>query len=193
MTGPRPRALIADDEPLLRAGLSACSPRRGPSWRSWRRRATAARRWRLSRSTRGCLFPGWHMPGLSGVERRARAGGGASRLRHAFDQYAVGPLPKRARLPGEAGWSPRGLPTRGAAQERSAGRHAAQCRSAWSGSPRTSKEVRPAAAIVVSAPRRPSLRMISVDEIDFLRSDENNTMIAWRAREENPRARIRTP
>lgn len=199
MTIPRPTALIADDEPLLREELALMLAQ------AWPELAVVAQ----ARNGREAVeqfetlkpdvcFLDVQMPGTSGVEA-ARRIGRRSQLVFvtAFDQYAlkafehgvldylVKPVEParlastvarlqerlRAALPGHA---TEDLLLQLAAQLNPANRKAPM---RW-----------------VRATVGQTVRLISVDDIDFFRSDEKYTLIAWRGDDGKPaEALISTP
>ena len=192
----------ADRRRRTAAARSAGAPARPGLARARHRRAGAQRARRAvdlfeARQPDIC-FLDVHMPGMSGVEAARHIG----RRAHlvfvtAFDQYAVQAFDAgRARLPRQAGRSrapgrhrraPAGAPARRAAGTRTPKR----CCSSW---PRSCKTPRPPTAALDPAHVGQTLRLIPVDEIDFLRSDEKYTLIAWRRRAGKPgEALIRTP
>ena len=198
MTGRRPTALIADDEPLLRKALTRQLAQAWPElWvvAQARNGREAVEQFEAQRPD--MCFLDVHMPGLSGVEAARFIG----RRAHvvfvtAFDQYAVqafeqGALdylvkpvePARladtvARLQ-ERLRSPQPAPDPEALIEQLAARlrrNAAPTPLQW---------IRASVGQVV--------RLISTDEIDFLRAEEKYTLVAWRGEAGEPReAVIRT-
>ena len=181
----RATALIADDEPLLREALERLL---GSAWPELEIVAQA-------RNGREAIdlfeahkpdicFLDVQMPGKTGVEAAQHIG----RRAHlvfvtAFDQYAVQAFARgRARLSGQAHRAD--APGRhraaaaGAAARRTAGaRHRRRCCSScrWRSiraAPRTLRWVRASVG--------PTVRLIAVQDIDFLRSEEKYTQIAWR-------------
>ena len=139
------------------------------------------------------------MPGLSGVEA-ARLIGRRAHLVFvtAYDQYAVqafaqGALDylvkpvEPARLADTVARLKERLQRRAAGVEHR-GAAAASSRQA------ASEDTAPAPLRWIRAPVGQTLRLIPVDEIDFLRSDEKYTLIAWRGDAGKPgEALIRTP
>ncbi|HJV69546.1 LytTR family DNA-binding domain-containing protein [Ideonella sp.] len=201
----RPTALIADDEPLLRDELLHLLARAWPELEVVAQARNGREAVEMFEAQRPDIcFLDVHMPGLSGVEAARQIG----RRAHlvfvtAFDQYAlkafeqgvldylvkpveparladtVARLKERlhAALPAEA---TEALLQQLAAhlQQRGAG-----------GSTATATPLRWIRATVGQ-----SLRLIAVDDIDFLRSDEKYTLIAWRGDGGKPsEALIRTP
>ena len=196
----RPTALIADDEPLLRQSLARML---GDAWPELEIVA-------LARNGREAVemfesmrpdvcFLDVHMPGISGVEA-ARLIGQRAHLVFvtAFDQYAVEAFAHNALdylvKPLEA---PRLADTVARLKER--------LRVAEP-SPDTEALIEKLAAHLEKKSEGPaplrwihvsvgqSLRLVAVDEIDFLRSEDKYTLIAWRG--EGGRAAeglIRTP
>jgi DNA-binding LytR/AlgR family response regulator len=199
MTNRRPTALIADDEPLLRRALIRLLAQAWPELNV----VAQARNGREAVEHFEALQPDMcfldvHMPGLSGVEA-ARYIGRRTHLVFvtAFDQYAVqafeqGALdylvkpvePARladtvARLQQRL-QAAQPVPDSEALLEQLAAR--------------LRKEPAPTSLRWIRASVGQTVRMISVDEIDFLRSDEKYTLIAWRGDEGKPgEALIRTP
>ena len=199
MTARRPTALIADDEPLLRDKLARQLAE------AWPELDVVAR----ARNGREAVdhfeaqqpdicFLDVHMPGLSGVQAARQIG----RLAHvvfvtAFDQYAVqafaqGALdylvkpvePERladtvARLQQRLRTAQPALNTEALLQQLAA---------------KLQQDAAPVPLRWIRATVGQSLRLIAVDEIDFLRSDIKYTLIAWRGDEGKPgEALIRTP
>lgn len=199
MTTRRPTALIADDEPLLRDKLTRLLAA------AWPELDVVA----LARNGREAVdhfeaqqpdvcFLDVHMPGLSGVQAAHHIG----RRAHvvfvtAFDQYAVqafaqGALdylvkpvePARladtvARLQERLRSAQPALNTEALLQQLAA---------------KLQQDVAPVPLRWIRATVGQSLRLIAVDEIDFLRSDDKYTVIAWRGDEGKPtEALIRTP
>ena len=199
MSARRPTALLADDEPLLRKSLTRMLADAWPELDV----VAQARNGREAIAQFEALQPDIcfldvHMPGLSGVEAARQIG----RRAHlvfvtAYDQYAVEafqhgaldylvkPLePARladtvARLQ-ERLKATQPVPNLEALLEKLAAH--------------LGKKPAPAALRWIHASVGQALRLIPVDEIDFLRSDEKYTLIAWRGDVGKPgEALIRTP
>ena len=195
----RPTALIADDEPLLREVLVRLLANAWPELEI----VALARNGReavedFEAQKPDICFLDVHMPGLSGVEAARHIG----RRAHlvfvtAFDQYAVqafahGALdylvkpvePARladtvARLQERLRTAQPALNTEALLQQLAV---------------KLQQDASPAPLRWIRATVGQSLRLIAVDEIDFLRSDEKYTLIAWRGDEGKPgEALIRTP
>ena len=199
MTGARPTALVADDEPLLRKSMTRLLAHAWPELQV----VVQARNGReavehFESQQPDICFLDVHMPGMSGVEA-ARFIGRRAHLVFvtAFDQYAVqafehGALdylvkpvePARladtvARLQ-ERLRAAQPVPDTDALLEQLAAR--------------LQKKTAPTALQWIRASVGQSLRLIPVDDIDFLRSDEKYTLIAWRGDAGKPgEALIRTP
>lgn len=199
MTSGHPTALIADDEPLLRRSLVRMLASAWPELEVVAQARNGREAVELFEAQQPDIcFLDVHMPGLSGVET-ARAIGRRAHLVFvtAFDQYAVkafeqGALDylvkpvERVRL----------ADTVARLKERL---HAAQTL------PVTEELLEELAAQLrrktgprplnwIRASLGPSVRVIAVDEIDYLRSDDKYTRIAWRGDEGRPaEAFIRTP
>jgi DNA-binding LytR/AlgR family response regulator len=181
----RPTALIADDEPLLRAALARMLEESWPELHL----VAEARNGREAVEQFEALAPDIcfldvHMPGLSGVEA-ARFIGRRAQLVFvtAFDQYAVqafehGALdylvkpvePARladtiARLQERLRAAPRPLDHDALLEQLTA---------------RLRKEPMPPALRWLRVSVCRAVRMVGVDELDFLRSDEKYTLVAWR-------------
>ncbi len=199
MTQQRPTALIADDEPLLRKQLTRLLAQAWPELQvivQARNGREAVEQFEAQRPD--ICFLDVHMPGLSGVEA-ARIIGRRAHLVFvtAFDQYAVqafehGALDylvkpvEPARLADTVVRLRERVRAAQPAPESEAllEKLAAHLR----------KKLGPAPLQWIRASVGQSLRMIPVDEIDFLRSDEKYTLIAWRGDAGKPgEALIRTP
>jgi DNA-binding LytR/AlgR family response regulator len=185
MTQQRPTALIADDEPLLRRSLARMLAAAWPELNV----LTQARNGREAVEQFEALQPDIcfldvHMPGLSGVEaaqmigRRAQLVFVTAYSDYAVQAFAQGALdylvkpvePARladtvARLQDRLR-AARPLPDTGLLLEQLAAR--------------LRKDAAPPALRWIRASVGQSLRLIAVDEVDFLRSDEKYTLIAWR-------------
>ena len=195
----RPTALIADDEPLLREVLVRLLANAWPELEI----VALARNGReavedFEAQKPDICFLDVHMPGLSGVEAARHIGRGAHVVFvTAFDQYAVqafahGALdylvkpvePERladtvARLQERLRTAQPALNTEALLRQLAV---------------KLQQDASPAPLRWIRATVGQSLRLIAVDEIDFLRSDEKYTLIAWRGDEGNPgEALIRTP
>jgi DNA-binding LytR/AlgR family response regulator len=195
----RPTALIADDEPLLREVLVRLLAN------AWPELEVVA----LARNGREAVedfeahqpdicFLDVHMPGLSGVEAASHIG----RRAHlvfvtAYEQYAVqafehGVLDYLVKPVEPA----RLADTVARLQERLRTAQPAQNTEALLQqlAAKLQQDVTPVPLRWIRATVGQSLRLIAVDEIDFLRSDEKYTLIAWRGDEGKPgEALIRTP
>ncbi|MFZ5549607.1 MAG: LytR/AlgR family response regulator transcription factor [Pseudomonadota bacterium] len=195
-----PTALIADDEPLLRDELARLLGQAWPELQVVAQARNGREAVEQFEALRPAIcFLDVHMPGLSGVEAARQIG----RRAHlvfvtAFDQYAlkafehgvldylVKPVePARlaetvSRLKERLGSAQPTLATDALLQQLAA---QLQQRSAASAPLRW-----------VRASVGQTLRLIAVDEIDFLRSDEKYTLIAWRGDGGKPgQALLRTP
>jgi DNA-binding LytR/AlgR family response regulator len=180
----RPTALIADDEPLLRKTLARLLAETWPELdvvaqvRSGREAVES-----FEAQQPDICFLDVHMPGLSGVEA-ARLIGRRAHLVFvtAYDQYAVQAFEQGALdylvKPVEVA---RLADTVARLKERLRG---AQPRAETEVlleelAARLRKDERPAPLQWIRVSMGRSLRLISVDEIDFLRSDEKYTFVAW--------------
>ncbi len=200
MTSRRPTALIADDEPLLRKALTRLLASAWPELDVVAQARNGREAVELFEAQKPDIcFLDVHMPGMSGVEA-ARLIGRRAHLVFvtAFDQYAVQafdegaldylvkPL-EPARLADtverlrERMRAAQPLPNTEALLEQLVAR--------------LDKEAAaPSLLRWIHASVGQSLRLIAVDEIDFLRSDEKYTLIAWRGDAGKPaEALIRTP
>lgn len=199
MTARRPTALIADDEPILRDELALMLAQAWPE-------LDVVAQARNGREAVECFeerrpdicFLDVHMPGISGVEAARQIGSHAHLVFvTAFDQYAlkafehgaldylvkpveparlattVTRLQQRLHEP---------LPTQ--VTEALLQQLAAHLQRGAAGAPLR----------WIRATVGQTLRLISVDDIDFLRSDEKYTLIAWRGDDGKPsEALISTP
>jgi DNA-binding LytR/AlgR family response regulator len=199
MTAARPTALIADDEPLLRGTLTRLLSTAWPELEivAEARNGREALEQFESKSPDVC-FLDIHMPGINGVDA-ARAIGRRAHIVFvtAYDQYAVqafehGALDylvkpvEPARLDDTVARLKERLASPGPSNDMEALiEQLAQ---------RLSKDKSPAPLRWIHASIGQEVRLISVDDIDFLRSDEKYTLVAWRG--EGGRAceaLIRTP
>jgi DNA-binding LytR/AlgR family response regulator len=183
----RPTALIADDEPLLRAALARQLQQVWPELeivaeaRNGREAVSA-----FAAHTPDICFLDVHMPGLSGIEAAHRIG----RRAHlvfvtAYDQYAVqafaeGVLDYLVK-PVEAA---RLAATVARLQERLQAAQPASNTEALLQQLAAQLQRAPAAAPAplrwIRAQVGQTLRLIAVEDIDFLRSDSKYTLVAWR-------------
>jgi DNA-binding LytR/AlgR family response regulator len=199
MTNRRPTALIADDEPLLRKSLTRLLAHAWPELEvvvQARNGREAVEQFEAKQPD--MCFLDVHMPGLSGVEA-ARFIGRRAHLVFvtAFDQYAV-----QAFEQGALDYLVK--PVEPARVADTVARLQERLRAAQP-VPDTAvlleqlavhllKDTAPAPLRWLRASVGQTVRMISADEIDFLRSDEKYTRIAWRGDESKPgEALIRTP
>jgi DNA-binding LytR/AlgR family response regulator len=198
MTRRRPTALIADDEPLLRTGLTRMIAEAWPELEV----VAQARNGREAVEQFEALEPDIcfldvHMPGITGVEAAGQIGRRAHLVFvtaydhyavQAFEQEAIDYLVKpveparladtvarlKARLSAQSLSLPDDLLERLAARLKT---DAGTDRLRW-----------------IHASIGNALRVIPVDEIDFLRSDAKYTLVAWRGDQGKPgEALIRTP
>jgi DNA-binding LytR/AlgR family response regulator len=199
VTGQRPTALIADDEPLLRKALARQLALAWPGLDV----VALARNGREAVEQFESLKPDIcfldvHMPGLSGVEA-ARFIGRRTHLVFvtAYDQYAVQAFEHGAIdylvKPVEPA---RLADTVARLQERLRAAQPAGDTDALleqlAARLRRDRAPEPLRWIRVSVGQ--SLRLVSADEIDFLRSDEKYTLVAWRGEGGKPNeGLIRTP
>lgn len=198
MTALRPTALIADDEPLLRKSLARLL---GQAWPELevvvqaRNGREAVEQFEARRPD--ICFLDVHMPGVSGVEAARRIG----RRAHlvfvtAFGKYAV-----QAFEQGALDYLVK--PVEPARLADTVARLQGRLRAAQ---PATNTEVlleqlaarllqrdAPAPLRWIRASVGPSLRLIPVDQIDYLRSDEKYTRLAWRDKGQPEEALVRMP
>ncbi|MGH8028871.1 MAG: LytR/AlgR family response regulator transcription factor, partial [Arenimonas sp.] len=191
MTARRPTALVADDEPLLRKALVRMLVEAWPGLDVVAQARNGREAVAMFEAQRpDVCFLDVHMPGLSGVEAAraitsSKAAGHGAHLVfvtahveyaiEAFEQGALDYLVKpvdRVRLAN----------TVARLQERlRAARPADDVEALLEQlAARLRKPAAPAPLQWIRASVGQALRMIPVDEIDFLRSDEKYTLIAWR-------------
>jgi DNA-binding LytR/AlgR family response regulator len=209
-------ALIADDEPLLREALRGQLATLWPGLRvvaEARNGLDALEQFEQSRPA--VCFLDIHMPGLNGVEVARRIAGRAHVVFvTAFDQYAldafeqgafdylVKPL-QAARLAGTVSRLQERLRRDEAPRlaEALLARLSLQLSTPSSGqlaaSSATAPAVRPQPAAAplrwIKATVDGAVRLIPVEDIAFLRSDEKYTLVAWRGDHGPAEALIRTP
>lgn len=185
MTARRPTALIADDEPLLRDALARLL---GQTWpelevvvqaRSGREAVESFKAYGPD-----ICFLDVHMPGLSGIEA-ARLIGRRAHLVFvtAYDQYAVQAFEQGALDYLVKPVEPERLAdTVARLKERLRAAHPRPDTEELLDqlAARLRKEVQEASLRWVRVSVGKTVRLVSVDEIDFLRSDEKYTLIAWR-------------
>jgi DNA-binding LytR/AlgR family response regulator len=195
----RPTALIADDEPLLRKGLARMLAEAWPELDviAMARNGREAVESFEAREPDIC-FLDVHMPGLSGVEA-ARIIGRRAHLVFvtAYDRYAVQAFEQGALdylvKPVEA---PRLAATVARLQDRLRATQPIYGIDALleqlAARLQNDKAAAPLRWLRVS--HRQSLRLVAVDDVDFLRSDEKYTLVAWRGEDGKPGdGLIRTP
>jgi len=191
----RPTALIAEDEPLLREALAKQLVQAWPEIEI----VAEARNGRealeqFETSQPDVCFLDVHMPGLSGVEVARRIG----RRAHvvfvtAFDQYAVEAFKQGALdylvKPVEA---PRLAETVTRLKERIPAQPAAISEDLLR---RIAEQMGGSKAGLrwIRAQSGDTLHLISVDDIDYLRSDTKYTRVAWRQDGQPAEALVRTP
>ena len=198
MNAPRPTALIADDEPLLRGSLARLLAQAWPELEivAEARNGREAVEGFEARKPDVC-FLDVHMPGMSGVEA-ARAIGRRAHLVFvtAFDQYAIQAFDQgavdylvkpldAARLADTVGRLKERL---GGTRPRSDSEALLEELAAHLRRGKEPERLRWIHASVGSA-----LRLIPAEEIDFLRSDEKYTLVAFRDAGRPAEALIRTP
>lgn len=199
MTVARPSALIADDEPLLRKSLTRLLADAWPELdvvAQARNGREAVDRFEAQRPD--ICFLDVHMPGLSGVEAARFIGHRAhlvfvtahseyavQAFEHGALDYLVKPVEPARLADTVARLQQRLLVAQPAANTDALLEQLAA---------RLLRQATPAPLRWIRASVGQSLRLIPVDEIDFLRSDEKYTRIAWRGDMGKPgEALIRTP
>ena len=141
-----------------------------------------------------------HMPGLSGVDAANHIG----RRAHlvfvtAYDHYAVQAFAQGALdylvKPVEAGASRRdGEPPEGTSAVVAAGaQHRAAACSSSARSSRGCRQRERRTAALDSRAGGQTVRLIAIDEVDYLRSDAKYTLVAWRDGGKPAEAVVRTP
>jgi DNA-binding LytR/AlgR family response regulator len=196
MSSAEPTALIADDEPLLRDSLARMLASAWPALRI----VAKARNGReaveqFERLRPDVCFLDVHMPGLSGVEAAACIG----RRAHlvfvtAFDQYAV-----QAFAQGVLDYLVK--PVEPARLAETVARLQERLRAA-APAPNTEALLRELAAQLRQGPGQPStlrwirasvgtsVRLIAVEDVDFLKSEDKYTLVAWRDEGGQPREAV---
>ena len=195
----RPTALIADDEPLLREKLARLLAQAWPELEvvALARNGREAVEMFEAQKPDVC-FLDVHMPGLSGVQA-AHLIGRRSHLVFvtAFDQYAVQAFAQGALDYLVKPVEPERLAdTVGRLQQRLSSEQPASNTEALLQqlAVKLKEDTAPVPLRWIRATVGQSVRLIAVDEIDFLRSDEKYTLIAWRGDQGKPgEALIRTP
>lgn len=199
MTRPRPTALIADDEPLLRASLAAMLARAWPELEVVAEARNGREAVRLFEERRpDVCFLDIHMPGLSGVEAAHRIG----RRAHvvfvtAHDRYAV-----QAFTEGALDYLVK--PVDAARLEDTVARLRERLDAARPALNTEALIEALAARLERGAGGEPlrwiraqvgaGVRLIPADAVDYLRSDAKYTLVAYRADDGRPaEALVRTP
>lgn len=199
MTAPRPTALIADDEPLLRDALERMLAQAWPELDILAQARNGREAIDLFVAHRpDVCFLDVHMPGTTGVEVARHIG----RRAHlvfvtAFDEYAV-----QAFAQGVLDYLVK--PVEPARLAETVARLQERLRAAQPALNTEALLQQLAASLQRTSPQThlrwlrasvgQTVRLIPVEDIDFLRSEEKYTMIAWRDDAGEPReAVIRTP
>jgi DNA-binding LytR/AlgR family response regulator len=193
----RPTALIADDEPLLRDGLARQLAVAWPGLEivaMARNGREAIRQFDLHRPD--VCFLDVHMPGLSGIDAARHIGARAHRVFvTAHDQYAV-----QAFADGVLDYLVKPVePARLAAtvarvRERMQAARPAELDEGLLQQLAAALQDRSATSALrwIHAQAGQTLRLIAVDDIDFLQSDTKYTRIAWRNDGQPAEALVRT-
>ena len=199
MTGRQPTALLADDEPLLRVALER---QLGEIWPeltivAHARNGREAVDQFIKHRPDVC-FLDVHMPGLSGIEAARQIGRDAHIVFvTAFDQYAV-----EAFEQGVLDYLVKPVEPKRLAEsvlrlkERLQAAHPAPDSEALLEklAERLGENADPKPLRWIRASVGSALRMISVDNVEYLRSDEKYTRVAWRRDDGSPQeSLIRTP
>ncbi len=185
MTGARPTALIADDEPLLREALERQLQAVWPELEIVARARNGREAVALFESTQPDIcFLDVHMPGLSGIEA-ARQIGRAAHLVFvtAFQDYAVQAFEQgvldylvKPVEPARLAETASRLKARLGAQEPALNTEALLQALAR----KLTQDAAPAPLRWIRAQVGRTIRLIAVDDVDYLRSDAKYTRIAWR-------------
>ncbi|MBN8504164.1 MAG: response regulator transcription factor [Burkholderiales bacterium] len=193
-----PTALVADDEPLLRDALTRLLAQAWPELQvlaQARNGREAVEHFEAQQPD--ICFLDVHMPGLSGVEAAQRIGRRALIVFvTAYDQYAVQAFEQGALdylvkpvEPERLADTVARLKERLRAPVRDDTESLIAQLAERLGAPQASAPLRWIRASVGQ-----TLRLIPVDEIDFLKSDEKYTLVAWKGDGDKPgEALIRTP
>lgn len=198
MNQKRPTALIADDEPLLRQSLKRLLQQAWPELDLIAEARNGREAVELFEAMQPDIcFLDVHMPGLSGVEA-ARFIGRRAQLVFvtAFDRYAVQAFESGALDYLVKPVEPERLAdTVSRLQERLRAGHLPDADALMEQlAARLRKDCSPSTLRWIRASVGQTVRMIAVEEIDYLRSDSKYTRIAWRGDEGKPaEALIRTP
>ena len=198
MSEPQATALIADDEPLLRDELAAMLAREWPELRVVAQARNGREAVELFEAHQPAIcFLDVHMPGMTGIEAAQRIGSRAHLVFvTAFEQYALQAFEQGAHdyvvKPVDAG---RLATTVARLKERvrTSAPSAVSEELLRELSARLRGEAGGAPLRWIRASSRGALRMIPVDDIDFLRSDEKYTLVAWRDEGQPAEALISTP
>jgi DNA-binding LytR/AlgR family response regulator len=199
MTGPKATALVADDEPLLREELIALLARAWPELEV----VAQARNGReavemFEAQNPDICFLDVHMPGTTGIEAARKIGSRAHLVFvTAFEQYALKAFEHGAHdyivKPVDAGRLATTV-TRLKERIRTSSPSAVsddllrELAARLRGDGAAAEPLR-----WIRASSRGTLRMIPVDDIDFLKSDEKYTLVAWRDEGQPAEALISTP
>ena len=199
MTTRRPTALIADDEPLLRDALERMLATAWPDLKV----VAQARNGReaidlFEAQMPDICFLDVHMPGTTGVEAARHIG----RRAHlvfvtAYDEYAVQAFAQgvldylvKPVAPSRLAETVSRLQERLEASQPALNTEALLQQLAAS----LQKKTDPAPLTWLRASVGQSVRLIAVEDVDFLRSEEKYTLVAWRDESKQPKeAVIRTP
>jgi len=199
VSGPQATAIVADDEPLLREELIALLARAWPQLQV----VAQARNGReavelFDAHTPDICFLDVHMPGMTGIEAAQKIGNRAHLVFvTAFERYAL-----EAFEQGAHDYVVK--PVDAARLATTVARLKERVRAATP-SPVSDEVLRALAARLrgesggagplrwIRASSRGTLRMIPVDDIDFLKSDEKYTLVAWRDEGQAAEALISTP
>jgi DNA-binding LytR/AlgR family response regulator len=202
MSASRPTALIADDEPLLRKSLARMLAAAWPELEVVAQARNGREAVELCEARRpDVCFLDVHMPGLSGVEA-ARYIGDRAHLVFvtAYDQYAVQAFERGALDYLVKPVDPARLAdTVARLQQRLHEQRASSTGAADTGAlveplaARLRRDAVPAPLHWLRASVGHHLRLIPTDDIDYLRSDEKYTRIAWRDAGKPAEALLRTP
>ena len=198
----RPTALIADDEPLLREALAGQLAEVWPELEviAQARNGREAVEMFEARQPDVC-FLDVHMPGLSGVEAAHRIGSRAHLVFvTAYDQYAVQAFAQgvldylvKPVEPARLAETVARLKDR-LRSTQPAANTAALIEQLAAQLERLQNEPSPAPLRWIRAQVGPALRLIPVEDIDYLRSDTKYTRVAWRGDGGVPsEALVRTP